>query len=203
MAEVTVVVATYGDKEWSELADRRALPSAYALRVPTIAIHGDTLHGARNAGLEDVTTQYVCFLDADDALEGGYFDQIATSEADLRVPRVRYMRGRRGTLMMPKVAGHTHDCTAECLAYGNWMVIGTVAPTELVKKVGGFRDFPWSEDWDLWVRCWHASATIEAVPSAVYRAHVRSDSRNRGAGQATKNAAHRAIAHANGLLSPV
>lgn len=202
--DVTVCVATFGDLEWIALAQERALPSARAFGVDVSYFHGKTLHDARNALLEKVTTELVCFLDADDELEPGYFEAIQESHADLRAPSVRYVRnGFDQGVRMPTVAGHHHDCTAECLAFGNWMVIGTVAPAELLRSVGGFRDFAWSEDWDLWVRCWKAGATIEAVPEAIYRAHVRSDSRNRGQSQDTKNAAHRAIAEANGLLSPV
>jgi hypothetical protein len=47
-----------------------------------------------------------------------------------------------------------------------------------------------------------AGATFEAIPAAIYRAHVRRDSRNRGASQAAKLTAHRAIAAANGVPIP-
>lgn len=202
--DVTVCVATFGDSSWVELAEQRALPSAEALGVPTLHVHAHTLHEARNDALNVVTTEHVCFLDADDELEAGYFDRIAKSDADIRVPSVRYMRNNfRAAERMPQVAGHTHACTADCLAYGNWIVIGAVAPTELLRQIGGFRDFPVYEDWDLWLRAWKAGATIEACPAAVYRAHVRRDSRNRGPAQEVKNAAHRDIAESNGLLSPV
>lgn len=200
--EVTVVIATYGDPSWIRTADRAAasVPAA----VPVIREHGATLHEARNAGLAHVATPEVCFLDADDELEPDYFEQLATGTADLRAPAVRYVRHDRDRPRpaVPRVAGHTHACTADCLPFGNWLVIGTLAPTELVRQVGGFRDFEWSEDWDLWVRCWHAGATIEAIPTAIYRAHVRRDSRNRGPARSTKLAQHQAIARANGLPVP-
>jgi hypothetical protein len=146
----------------------------------------------------------VCFLDADDELEPGFFQAIARSTADLRVPSVRYVTPKRTPRpMMPRVAGHDHhDCSADCLPFGNWMVIGTVAPTRLLLKVGGFRDFDWSEDWDLWVRCWKAGATIDRVEDAVYRAHVRPDSRNRAPDRQVKHAVHQAIARANDLPVP-
>lgn len=198
--DVTVCVATFGDTKWTELAQDRALPSAKAAGAGTVHVHGDTLHDARNDALAVVGTEFVCMLDADDELEPGYFDAIDHSTADLRVPAVRYIRNRRDTgARMPRVVNHRHDCNAECLPEGNWMVIGTVAPTALLRQVGGFRDFPWSEDWDLWVRCWHAGATIEAVPAAVYRAHVRRDSRNRAPSRAEIIEAHNAIARANDL----
>lgn len=204
--DVTVVCATFGSMEWAKLAWERAIPSAEAVGVPAKRIlhaHADTLHEARNAGLASVETKWVAFLDADDALEPGYFEYMNSATADLRVPSVRYIRnGRAGVPKMPRVWGHEHDCTADCLPEGNWLVIGTVARTELVQQVGGFNDFPLYEDWDLWVRCWKAGATIEAVPNAVYRAHVRADSRNRAPAPDAKLAAHRAIARANALPVP-
>jgi GT2 family glycosyltransferase len=102
---------------------------------------------------------------------------------------------------MPAVAGHTHQCVAECLVDGNWLVVGSLVRADLVRKVGGWRDFDWSEDWDLWLRCHLAGASFEAIPEAVYRAHVRPDSRNRGASREKRLAAHKAIASANGLAA--
>lgn len=205
MLDVTVVVATYGDVKWYDLAIERAIPSAEALGVPVVHAHRTTLHGARNAGLDQVRTEWVCHLDADDELTPGYFDAMAQGTADLRAPSVLYVRpivSDPAAPIMPRVAGHEHDCTADCLSFGNWLVIGTVARAELLRSAGGWRDFDWSEDWDLWVRAWQAGATIEAIPDAVYVAYVRYNSRNRGRTRRAKLAAHRAIARANGLPVP-
>lgn len=198
--DVTVVVATYGDSEWVDLAHERAIPSVRKLGVPYVHLHGSTLQFARNDALAQVTTPWMCYLDADDELEAGYFRRMEQSTAEIRVPSVRYVRNRFDQgVRMPKVAGHSHDCSAECLPFGNWIVIGAVVRTSRLRDVGGFRDFPWSEDWDLWVRCWKAGATIQPVPRAVYRAHVRRNSRNRAASNSEKVAAHNLIAEANGL----
>jgi glycosyltransferase involved in cell wall biosynthesis len=198
--DVSVVVGTYGDKSWVDLAHERAIPSVPD-GIEVIHAHAALLHVARNLGLAQVTTKYVCHLDADDELEPGYFEAMETATADLRAPCVRYVDTRRAwTAHMPRVAGHTHDCDANCLKDGNWLVVGTVARTKLLWDVGGWHDFPWSEDWDLWLRCKLAGASIERVPAAVYRAHVRPDSRNRKPDAAAKHAAHMAIARANGLV---
>lgn len=202
--DVTVAIGTFGSKGWFHLAQDRARPSAEALDVPCWLMHADTLHEARNAALDCVTTEWVCFLDADDELEPGYFDAMATGLADLRAPSVRYIRnGQAQAPRVPRVAGHDHPCDAGCLDYGNWLVIGTLVRTELVRSIGGFRDFPVYEDWDLWLRCHQAGATIEALPGAVYRAHVRPDSRNRGMlTQAEKHDVHQRIARANRVPVP-
>lgn len=200
--DVTVIVATFGGPNWFQLAQERALPSAQRFNVPVIHSHGPNLHEARNSGAAQADTEWLCFLDADDELEDGYFGAMAAASADLRAPLVRYVTdGVAHPARWPRVWGHEHDCTAECLPYGNFMVIGTLVRRELFLAVGGFRDFDWSEDWDLWVRCVQAGATVECVNS-VYRAHVRQDSRNRAPEQAHKLAQHRAIARANGLPIP-
>jgi GT2 family glycosyltransferase len=201
---VTVAVATYGESHWADLAATRAIPSVKDLNARVIHIHGETLHAARNEALMRVKTDRVIFLDADDELEPGFIPAMLAATGDVRVPQVRYVTPRRDTKpRFPRVAGHDwHDCTADCLAFGNWIVIGACVPTDLLRKVGGFRDFEWSEDWDLWVRCWQAGATFERVPEAIYRAHVRPDSRNRAPERAVKHAQHQAIARANGLPVP-
>lgn len=208
--DVTVAVATCsivrpprGYRSWPDLAERRAIPSAEAEGVPVVHAHAGTLHDARNQALDQVDTEWVIHLDADDELEAGYIEALAAGTADLRAPAVRYVSPARAAWpRVPTVAGHAHACSADCLPAGNWLVVGTLAPADLVRKVGGWSDYPWSEDWDLWVRCWQAGATVEAIPSAVYRAHVRSDSRNRAPARTARLAAHRAIAAANGLPIP-
>lgn len=200
--DVTIVVATFGSRRWVQLAETRALPSARRFGVPVVHHHAETLHDARNGGVAQVDTEWVCHLDADDELEDGFFDAMATGAADVRAPAVRYVRPgvlRDPPARVPNVAGHGHDCSAGCLPEGNWLVIGSLVRTELVRDVGGWRDFAWSEDWDLWLRCHLAGASFEAVPDAVYRAWVNPRSRNRSAPRSVRMAAHQAILAANGL----
>lgn len=199
--DVSVVIATFGEWRWRDLAHERAVPSAMAFGVPVITVHGNTLHEARNTGLASVRTSFVAFLDADDELEPGYLDAMARGTADVRAPSVRYIKpsGIPAKPYVPKVVGHSHTCGAECLRDGNWLVVGSVARTELLREVGGWRDWPVFEDYDIWQRCWLAGASMEAISQAVYRAHVRKDSRNRGPSQELKNATHRAIDEANGV----
>lgn len=194
--DVTVAVCTFGAPEWIALA-QRAIASVQE-QAPVVHVHGRTLADSRNQALAQVDTEWLVYLDADDQLESGYIDAMAVGSADLRAPTVRYVHGARPAgAIIPRVAGHRHACAADCLRDGNWLVIGTAARAELLRRVGGWRDFPWSEDWDLWLRCWRAGATVEAIPGAVYRAHVRSDSRNRAPDRAFKLAAHEAIHRAN------
>ena len=201
--DVTVVVATFGDPVWERLARERAVPSAEAQGVPVVHVHGTTLHDARNEAVDRASTEWVIHLDGDDELEAGFVDRMSGGSADVRAPSVRYVRDRLvPPASVPKVAGHRHDCTGDCLPFGNWLVVGSAVRRRMVIDVGGWRDLPMYEDWDLWVRCWQAGATVEAVPSAVYRAHVRRNSRNREPGRADRLEAHRIIARDLGLPVP-
>jgi glycosyltransferase involved in cell wall biosynthesis len=198
--DVTVCIGTYGGTEWVELA-QRAIASARAEGVPVIHVHGETLASARNGALQDVATEWVVVLDADDELEPGYFNALEAGSADVRAPAVRYVSeaGTQREPYVPRVAGHRHACTADCLPSGNWLVIGSAMRTAGARDVGGFHEWPVYEDWDLFLRLHRAGSTFEALPDAVYRAHVRPGSRNRAPSMAAKNRTHHAIVAANAL----
>jgi hypothetical protein len=175
----SIGVATFGGQEWIDLAHQRALPSARAQGVPVLYAHGETLAEARNDVLAQAQTTFLIHLDADDELEPGYVDAMARGTADLRAPRIRQVRrGRPRQPFMPQVWGHTHACVGECLRHGNFMVIGTAVRAALLRQVGGWEEWGWSEDWAAWARCWAAGGTVETIPDAIYRAHVRPGSRN-------------------------
>lgn len=178
--DLTVAIATYGTPDWADLAQQRAAPSAHALGLPIVHVHSRTLAAARNAALEQVPTEWVVHLDADDELEAGFAAPMAAAAGDVRVPAVRYIHpdGHAEPVRMPQVAGHTHLCAGACLPEGNWAVVGSVVRTDLVRQVGGWLNEPIYEDWSLWLRCHLAGATFEPVPQAVYRAHRRPSSRN-------------------------
>lgn len=198
--DVSVIVGTYGGREWRELAQDRAIPSANAAGARVVHAHRDTLHEARNAGAQLTDSEWLCFLDADDELSPDYFHHMKRGSADLRAPAVSYVRnGRAIPPYVPQVAGHRHPCTAECVTSGdgNWLVVGTLIRREQFLEAGGWRDWTVYEDFDLWMRALLLGATVEAIPEAVYRAHVRPDSRNRAPEMSVKNSVHRAIVEAN------
>lgn len=194
MIDCTIVVASYGDKTWHELANR-AVESAFAQDVPVIAVHGLSLHEARNAGLAQVKTDYTVFLDADDELRPDYCKILSEGTADLRVPSVQYVTpgGRPKPPYVPNVAGHTHDCEASCLRAGNYAVIGSMVDTDMLRAIGGFRAEAAYEDWSAWLRLYLQGADVQTIPEAVYVAHVRADSRNRALSMEVKNRVHHEI----------
>lgn len=203
---VSVIVATFGDQSWVDLADERALPSVDAQTFPAhevIALHGPSLHATRNQAALDATGDWLCFLDADDELEPGYLEAMAMQEpeprerlatpdevdagyelgiafdpaAALLIPAVRYL----DRLGRPKGdAAIPNIVPLRSMIEINRAVIGTLVPRDLFLDVGGFGDEPIYEDWSLWLRCVREGAELVHVPGAVYRAWTRPRGRNRG-----------------------
>ena len=169
--DATVVVATTAHRHTLEHALHAAIPSAQAERVPVVHARAATLHEARTAGLRAVRTEWVCFLDAGDEIEPGFFEALSAASGELRAPAVRPVRRgvERARARVPRVPGHGHPCEGSCLRRGNWLPLATLAPTELVRSVGGWRDVGPEQDWDLWVRCHLAGARVATVPAAVCR----------------------------------
>jgi glycosyltransferase involved in cell wall biosynthesis len=190
--DVTVCVGTYGHESWRELA-HRAIVSAES-QAPVIHEHRTTLAEARNAALDQVETEFVVHLDADDELAPGYVDAMAAGKADLRAPMVQYLGpGITRPAYFPHVWGHEHHaCTGECLSQGNWIVVGAAVRTELAHRIR-WQEEELYEDWSFFLRCWLATGSVEAIPDAVYRAHVRPDSRNRAPSHAEKERWHKVI----------
>lgn len=187
---ISVIVASYGAESYRELS-HRAHASAF-LAVSAVAPWGEvirdhdpdgTLAVIRNELAGRATGDWLCFLDADDELHPDYLlemegairrCEIALSQfpptsdptpRKLLAPAVQYLdRGAPlGPARIPN-AGLWPD-TNEC-------VIGTLVPRDLFLEVGGFRELPSLEDYDLWLRCVKAGARIVHVPDAVYVAHV-------------------------------
>jgi hypothetical protein len=64
------------------------------------------------------------------------------------------------------------------LRRANCIVIGAMCPAHLFFEVGGFGEWPMLEDWALWRAMVARGAAIRDAEHAVYRVHVRPESRN-------------------------
>lgn len=200
--DVTIIVPTFGDDRWAQMARDRAIPSAERLGVTVVHAAGTSLADARNRGLALVTTEWVIHLDADDELEPGYIAAMAEGSADVRAPSHRFCwQGKPQRIKMPKVAGHRHmePCTAECLPDGNWVGVGACVRTELLRSVGGWPEAQYAEDWWAWGLCWQAGGTFEPIHKAVYRVHVSAKSRMRGLSRSQIVEGHNEVAAALGF----
>jgi glycosyltransferase involved in cell wall biosynthesis len=198
--DFTICIGTFGGNEWVQLAHKRAVPSAEAQGCKVIHRHARTLARARNDCVALADTEFVVHLDADDELEPGYIEALAAAEGDVRVPRVSCIRnGRHAGTFMPRVYRHRHACTADCLQFGNWIVVGAGVRRQLVLDIGGWLEWDCYEDFCLWQRCWLAGAEFVAVPDAIYRQHLREGSRNHSLPPARMNEIHEEIERHNGV----
>lgn len=205
--DVRINICTFGSEQWAERGSKCLQETS--LQFPNHNVvhhHGGNfkLHEMRNKALEETPEEFVIFLDADDRLDNNYIKEMEQGKADIRVPAVRYIRNKVATVAhVPSVVAcqdvHTGPCSAPCLTGGNYIVVGAVARTEALRWVGGFRDWPMYEDWDLWLRCYQNGATFETLDRAVYIAHHHANSRNRLPNQRQRLLAHKMIAQANGI----
>lgn len=179
---ISVVITTYGEPHWHELANERALPSVQPQldQKDQVVVHHEPslqIGPARNAAARKARQPWLIFLDADDELEPGYLDHMrnaigSSKELKLFQPSVRYTR--KGRSMEPILIPNTD------LRHDNFLVIGTMLPRKLFNEVGGFNDYPHGfEDWSLWAKCWKAGATIQHVPEAIYCAHINPHSKHK------------------------
>lgn len=194
---VSIIIATYGDRWWEELALERAFPSAHDQGAHEIIVgHDDHLSigPVRNVLAEKASGDWLCFLDADDELAPGYIEAMehsifparltnamtvaiedveeAVRKPLLLTPRVQQIIGgrRRPPRFYPEVN----------LLSGNWLIVGTLIERELFEKVGGFGDYPHGfEDWSLWYKATKLGAEVVRVKDAVYVQHVNPKSKHR------------------------
>jgi len=175
---VAVIIATFGKDvtEWNGYAARALESCTRQRRQPdeVIRIHRATLRQARNAGGRLARTDYLIFLDADDELDPFYIERMLEGSGELRYPKVRYIQpGQKVDDAEPAML-----LREKPILTGNWMVIGTMIERSDFLLVKGFDDYPFYEDWALWLKIYAAGARPVPVPEAVYIAHQRPGSRN-------------------------
>lgn len=175
--DLSVIIATHGDRRWVDQANGRALPSVAAQSVAPAEVvlrHHPTmaLHEVRNWAAKSARGEWLCFLDADDQLDHRYVEAMVQAETE-------------GALLAPSVSWATAGVPADPVSLArrdiakvNPCVIGTLVRRSTFLAVGGFWDWPAWEDWCLFRRCWLAGERVVHVPDAVYVAHVSPDGRN-------------------------
>lgn len=180
-----ILICTYGDIKWAELAAERALPSANAQTYDNceVVMHhgGDNIAESRNMAVELVDGDQLIFLDADDELDLGYVEAMRIAyERNLIRSDYRHFLYQPSTLGIVDGVEDPYPVMIEerSLDTGNFMVIGTMIERSVFEQVGGFEDWPVAEDWDLFTRCWLAGSGFLQVPDAIYKVHVNPEGRN-------------------------
>lgn len=194
---VSVCIGTFGEASWQDTAALWALPSVEGQGAEEVLVRHEpegTLASCRNALAREARGDWLCFLDADDALGPGYLDAMGKSMPEGRAllyPAVQFVAHRRQAIKRPRMIPEMD------LRTGNFMVIGTLVQREVFEEVGGFHEWSLYEDWCLWQRCWKVGAIPRAVPEAVYVAQMRAGSRNRSPSRSEKLRLHFEIVAAN------
>lgn len=177
MSSVTVIVGTFGDEAaWKPLADRAVESAVQQTVLPDelLWVHRDSLQEARNTGAEMAASEWLIFLDADDELDEQYIESMLRAPGDLRRPMTLgvYEDGSEddSPIFIPR----------KPLLEANYIVIGAMCRREQFLRLGGFDDYPILEDWALWLKFALDDAEISDAHGAIYRVHVRSQSRNTG-----------------------
>lgn len=185
MKDITVVVPTCGSDEWLHMGNQAA-ENAEKLGIKVLRVHipAGTVSQARNAGLYQVKTKYVVFLDADDDLAPQYFDDLNLT-ADVTATAIQY--NEQVGVQIPRVWLHEnqgykpHDgaCIGDCLPDGNYIHIGAFINVGAARAVGGFREYPVYEDWALYLAMQQNGATFDTHYSSVYLANTRQNENHR------------------------
>lgn len=196
---IGVVIATFGDDTWRDRG-RDLADQVLAQLVDGELVnhtHGTTLAEARNNGAARCAARspggpagpparWLCFLDADDALEPGYLPAMRRRIDELTrlygtdhyrallMPAVRYVRDG----YEDPVATIPNGAPRRPLWEINRGVIGTLIDARSFFTVGGFRELPIYEDWDLWLRAVASGARVHEVVDAVYRVAFNPHGRN-------------------------
>ena len=180
MSSISVIIGTFGSEEWrvKALAASNSAVSQTEIPCQIIQVHADTLAQARNQGADKAHGDWLLFLDADDTLDSKYVESMSRAADQCRGPYLLQPSHRTDKDTPIGKAGEVSMIPQMDIFKGNFMIIGTLVRRDQFLRVGGFRELPIYEDWDLWIRCVLDKAKYATVPDAIYNIKVNEHGRN-------------------------
>lgn len=129
---------------------------------------------ARNEGIGLAKHEYIICLDSDDILE----ERIKDIKLDTDIVAIGHKHfGEQDNVHLPK-----DNLTLEDFKDYNQMCVSSPFKKSIWEKVGGFDEMLTGyEDWDYWIRCLRAGATISTVKEPLLNYRIHSNGRNKEA----------------------
>ena len=194
MTNFSIVIATYNQKEeWLNEAIESALKVSDDVIVVNDGgeyldrfidysenftfIHFSSNSGvahARNQGIRYAIHDYIICLDSDDILE----ERIKDIECTTDIVAIGHKHfGEQDNIHLPK-----ENLTLEDFKDYNQMCVSSPFKKSIWEKVGGFDEMLTGyEDWEFWIRCLRAGATISIVKEPLLNYRIHSNGRNKEA----------------------
>lgn len=181
--DVTLIIPTIPGREQLLVRAARSVQEQTVAPARTIIrtdLEGVGAAANRNAALEDVTTEFVAFLDDDDELKphhlAGLLATQKATNADLVYPW--YDGINQGLFPFEPLGRPFDDWAANYIrTVGNFVPVTCLVRTEKLRDVGGFVPFDWAdidnpcEDWATWVRMLDAGAVFVHHPEITWTWH--------------------------------
>lgn len=194
MTNFSIVIATYNQKEeWLN----EAIYSCFNVSDDVIVVNdgGDAINveqdmvtllsypdnkgvgHARNQGIKLAKHEYIICLDSDDILEKRIQDIECTTDI-VAIGHKHF--GEQDNVHLPK-----ENLTLEDFKDYNQMCVSSPFKKSIWEKVGGFDEMLTGlEDYDFFVRCLRAGATISSIREPLLNYRIHPNGRNK---EATKN----------------
>lgn len=183
-AVTSIKAQTYPNVELIIIDDGSDEPQTVAIlkkleETSTVILHTDHLRpaGARNAGIEIATGEYILPVDADDRIEPDYIEKaVRILDADENIGAV-YCRAdlfgeQSGPWELP-------DYSLEKMLLDNIVFVSAVFRKEDWRKVGGYRttmEFG-MEDYDFWLSILEIDRKIYQLPETLFHYRIKPVSR--------------------------
>ncbi len=185
LQDLEVLLLDDGSRDGSSLAALEAASGDPRLRILSLPRRG--LAPALNAGLAASRGRYLARMDADDVCAAERFErQVVFLEAHREVgicgTRIRVepepMRGSglwRYVTWQNSLLSH-EEMERERFVESVLTHATAVFRRDVLDALGGWREAPWPEDYDLWLRGFAAGVRFGKLPDVLYEWHIRAGS---------------------------